>query len=114
MLRHLAYILVAIIATTGVAFGQECVNPAAMAMQAVSSVPNASIKEMLKDDEARVILDAYNAIEPVSDFKADFIATIQAPSVPVYLVIAYTASNCVVWTHTWERQAYDQLRKSGV
>jgi hypothetical protein len=113
MLRQLAYIAVAIIATTGVAFGQECINPAAMAIQAVNSVPNASIKEVLKDDQAQSVVEAFNAIEPVSDFKAENIVVIQAPAVPVYLVIAYT-EGCVIFTHTWERQAYDQLRKSGV
>jgi len=113
MLRQFAYILVAIVASTSVAFGQECVSPAALAMNAINSVPNASIKELLKDEAAQVVVAAYNAIEPKSEDVAEFVAVIQAPGVPVYLIIGYSGS-CVVFTHTWEREAFDALRRSGV
>lgn len=95
------------------ASAQECVSPAAMAMQAIQSVPNASVKEVLSGEASQNVVDAYNAIEPVSSFSAENIVVIQAPSVPVYLVIGYTGS-CVVFTHTWIRAEYDALRKSGV
>jgi hypothetical protein len=112
MIRAISTAIVAVFLCLPAA-AQECLSPSAMAMQAVQSVPNASIKEMLKGDEARAVVDAFNAIDPVSDFKADFIVVIQAPAVPVYLVIAYTG-HCVVFTHTWNRGEYDALRKSGV
>jgi len=112
MIRAISTALVAVFLCLPAA-AQECISPAAMAMQAVQSVPNASIKEMLKDDAAQNIVAAYNAIEPVSAFEAEFIVVIQAPAVPVYLVIGYTG-NCVVFTHTWNRGEYDALRKSGV
>lgn len=112
MIRVLPAALIAAFFTS-TAVAQECVSPSALAMQAVQSVPNASVKEMLKDDEARNIVDAYNAIEPRSEFVAEFIVVIQAPAVPVYLVIGYTGS-CVVFSHTWNRAEYDALRKSGV
>ena len=112
MIRVLAAALIAAFFMSS-AVAQECVSPSALAMQAVSSVPNASVKEVLKDDDARNVVDAYNAIEPRSEFVAEFIVVIQAPTVPVYLVIGYTR-NCVVFTHTWNRGEYDTLRKSGV
>jgi len=113
MIRAFSAALVAAFLCLQPASARECLSPAAMAMQAIQSVPNASVKEMLKDDEAKAVVEAFNAIEPVSAFVAEFIVVIQAPTVPVYLVIAYTG-NCVVFSHTWNRAEYDALRKSGV
>lgn len=112
MIRALLAALVAVFLCLPAA-AQECINPAAMALQAINSVPNASVKEVLKDEAAQNVVDAFNAIEPVSEFNAENIVVIQAPAVPVYLVIGYTGG-CVVFTHTWNRGEYDALRKSGV
>lgn len=112
MVRVILAALIAAFFTSSVS-AQECLSPAAMAMQAIQSVPNASVKEVLTGQDAQTIVAAYNAIEPVSNDAAENIVVIQAPAVPVYLVIAYTGS-CVVFTHTWHRAEFDDLRKSGV
>lgn len=108
-------ILAALIAAffTFSAVAQECLSPAAMAMQAIQAVPNASVKEVLTGDAAKAIVDEFNELDPKTQFTAENIVVIQAPAVPVYLVIAYTGS-CVVFTHTWRRAEFDALRKSGV
>jgi hypothetical protein len=95
------------------AAAQECLPLAALEAEAIASVPQASVKERFGGDAAQNIVAAYNAIEPVSNDAAENVVVIQAPSVPVYLVIGYTG-NCVVFAHSWNRGEYDALRKSGV
>lgn len=113
MVRVLLAAFVAVFFLPNTAASQECVSPAAMAMQAINSVPNASVKEVLTGNAAQTIVAAYNAVEPVSNDEAENVVVIQAPHVPVYLAIGYTGS-CVVFSHTFTRVEYDALRKSGV
>ena len=95
------------------AVAQECQSPAAVAVSAMSRVPEATVKEVLHGDAADAIIAAYNEMEPQSTFIAESVAVIQAPRFPVYLLIAYLGS-CVVFADEMPREMYDAIRKSGV
>lgn len=109
-MRALAAVLVAAFLLASPARAQECTHPAVVYAQATAPVPNARMVEILTGSQAQWVIDRYNAVEPVSAHVAASVAVVGAEGVPVYLLIAYTAENCTVFSDTVPIQLYQAWR----
>lgn len=80
-MRRLA-LTVAILTTICTPAVAECANPVSVAIAMLQSrVPNLQIRNITGDD-ARRFVATFNAIEPVSDYKADRVIVFSLPGNP--------------------------------
>jgi hypothetical protein len=81
------------------AVAQDCVPPQLLAAQAIQSVPDARIRNILTGAEAQAIIAAYNAVPPVSHFTAETVLVLSTETRPLVYIIAYTG-NCTAFADT--------------
>ena len=77
----------------------QCTPPQLLAAQAIQSVPDARIRNILTGDEAQAIIAAYNAVPPVSHFTAETVLVLSTETRPLVYIIAYTG-NCTAFADT--------------
>lgn len=91
----------------------QCDAPGTVAMQAQSGVPGSYLLEILQGQQAQILVANYNAIEPVSEFVAEFVATLATPDKSFVFMIAYTG-NCVVFSEAMPMSLYVKLKDARV
>lgn len=91
---------------------QECENPAAVVIQVMDAFPSAFLDEVIDGPTAQIVNHAYNAVEPVSEYKVDAIAVMRAPGFHTVLLIAYVGT-CVVYKDQMPVEMYEQAKGRG-